>query len=956
MYFNIYERVTLANLDLYTPVLTSEEKQLVELVEQYNDHNLAKLFSKKKVAVQTFYKSVTEEFCDNHMRPYIERRMAKCIEIIRYAGIPVFEKRQSNTIHISDLIHYDDDEARAVFNFHKGQNGLRYHLSVLHGESEITLNGKTGIILVNDPCHLILDNHLFVFEDIDGKKLMPFFNKEDIAIPAHSERKYLETFVRNSIKKYKVNARGIEIIDRDLTPVAVLSLENDLSNTPKFLLKFRYDKDTVYYANKKTEQKVTLQYTGEEPVFYRIERDYELENSYVTKLLSLGLVNTDTAYFVPMRKKEKDNTARLYMLVNWINFNYNELVNAGFQITQSISGNRFYLRDLDLEVKVSAEENDWFDIYAKVRIKDFEIPFVKFKDNITEGVREYILPDEQIVILPEEWFEKFKDMFAFGREHNEQIILKKQHYTLLSQDLKSFDTTYKHKLRNWFEKKAGPHVKVPGQIRGKLREYQEEGFNWMYHLYLNGFGGCLADDMGLGKTLQTITLLQQILNERSENNSVNGVQSRDENNLQTGLFDNTADRSLIASNTSLIIVPTSLVHNWYNEIKKFAPGLGVYLYVGQSRSGIDKRMEDTDIIITSYGIVRNDMDIISRYSFLYIVLDESQMIKNPGSKTYHAVLQLRSEYKLVLTGTPIENSLMDLWSQLNFLNRGLLGNLNFFKREFVLPIERDEKPEKKKKLKTIISPFILRRTKEDVEKDLPALNQQLVLCEMNEYQEQYYEREKSKARNVILDAVNNKGFERSSIMILKTLTRLRQVANHPVIVDDEYFAGSGKFNEVIRNLHSLIAEGHKTLVYSSFVKHLDLFGSYLLAEGIPFARLTGETTKREEEISKFQNDPDCRIFLISLKAGGVGLNLTAAEYVFILDPWWNPASEMQALSRAHRIGQEKHVFVYRFISKNSIEEKIVSLQEKKSKLAEAFVGDHLSFKSIQKEEVLELFA
>ncbi|NJK87844.1 MAG: DEAD/DEAH box helicase, partial [Bacteroidales bacterium] len=273
--------------------------------------------------------------------------------------------------------------------------------------------------------------------------------------------------------------------------------------------------------------------------------------------------------------------------------------------------------------------------------------------------------------------------------------------------------------------------------------------------------------------------------------------------------------------------------------------------------------------------------------------------------------------------------------------------------EFVLPIERFKNEEQSDKLKVLISPFILRRTKEEVAKDLPELTEQTIFCDMSEDQYRYYESEKSKIRNILMENIRQSGIERSSILILQSLTKLRQMANHPKMVDDEYISESGKFEEIARNLENVVAEGHKALVFSSFIKHLDLFTEYCDQKSIPYSMLTGETRDRKGKVNEFQDNEDVKIFFISLKAGGVGLNLTAADYVFILDPWWNPAAEQQALSRAHRIGQKKNVFVYRFIAKDTIEEKIMKLQEKKSKLADVFVNNN-PFKGIDKEEIMEL--
>ena len=322
------------------------------------------------------------------------------------------------------------------------------------------------------------------------------------------------------------------------------------------------------------------------------------------------------------------------------------------------------------------------------------------------------------------------------------------------------------------------------------------------------------------------------------------------------------------------------------------------------------------------------------------------------------MIELQSDHKVVLTGTPIENSLTDLWSQINFVNPGLLGNLNFFKRSFVFSIEKKGEKQREEKLKELINPFILRRTKQEVARELPPVYEQIRYCNMAEDQKRFYEEEKSAVRNALLENLEEMGLDKSSMMVLSALTRLRQIANHPAMVEDGEDMESGKFNEVYRDVESVISEGHKVLMFSSFVKHLDLFRSRLEADGFPYAYLTGSQNqkKRQEAVLEFQNNPRCSIFLISLKAGGVGLNLTAADYVFILDPWWNPAAEMQALNRAHRIGQVKNVFVYRFISNDSIEEKIQRLQERKKELAETFVTANNPLKHLSEKELMELFS
>ena len=478
----------------------------------------------------------------------------------------------------------------------------------------------------------------------------------------------------------------------------------------------------------------------------------------------------------------------------------------------------------------------------------------------------------------------------------------------------------------------------------------------MHHLFTNKFGACLADDMGLGKTIQTISLLLKV--HRPKFIQHLGVTQKGSGQLS--LFDQPDPVSAKEFQpASLIVMPTSLVHNWANEFDKFAPSLKVYKHIGSLREkapGLSRAFNQADVILTSYGTMRNDLKLLSSFEFYYLILDESQYIKNSSSKTYKSILELRARHRLVLTGTPIENSLSDLWSQFNFLNKGLLGSLTFFKREFITPIEKKNDPIQQEKLQKLIRPFVLRRTKEEVASDLPALTEQIVYCEMTDEQREIYDIEKSAIRNAILELIDTKKINNSALVILQGLTRLRQLANHPRMIDPEFRHESGKFNEIYEYLKNLVAEGHKVLIFSSFVRHLELLQTKIESKKWKYSLLTGKTVNRQEVIKQFQEDTNNHIFLISLKAGGVGLNLTSADYVFIIDPWWNPAAENQALSRAHRIGQDKKVFVYRFISENSIEEKIQSLKSKKSALAEKFISSNNPLNVISEDEILSLFS
>ncbi len=929
------------------------EQKIVKLTEEYSDTSLIKIFSRKKISPGDFHSQLTAEDIQNKIRPFIEKRIQKCIELIIAEQIPLYFKLLTGNIHQSDKITVEQEPASVVFNFHRHTEGIKYFLTIRHNEHEMSLTNKSGIIMVNAPCHLILENTMYIFRDIDGKKLLPFFNKSHIDIPAEKEKQYFEIFVKKAIKNYHVNSKGFNIITHSGHPASILSIENDLSGNPVLLLSFDYNTVKRHHAGTVTEPFVTLDIEEGEYIFHKTVRDYPFENSMHSAALKSGLKQRLGAYFVP-KGTEKENTApeevRLN-LIRWVANHKEKLVSAGFTIEQDFFTEKYSFLEPRLLVDFNVEI-DWFDLKAVVHVGTFRIPFSKFRNHIIENKTEYLLPNGEIMILPKEWFSRFKEIFTYGKVMGESIQLKKMHFPALENISEEIDKHYLDKFKSLSEASEKNEITLPEGLNANLRPYQKTGLSWMYNLQEHHLGLCLADDMGLGKTLQTIALLKKSVNEYTGPSNVKKPVAE-----QLSLFDTTP---LIASDenfppASLIVLPSSLIHNWKNELQKFAPGLNVALHTGLDRFTNSEDFNQYHIILTTYGIVRNDTELLAGYEFFYLILDESQAIKNPDSKIYKAVNKLEARHRLVLTGTPIENSLSDLWAQLNFLNHGLLGNYNFFRKEFQIPIEKNNNEEQKDKLQKLIRPFILRRTKDQVAKDLPALTENTVFCDMAEEQLRLHEEEKSKIRNELLESIGQDQEEKSRFMLFQGLTRLRQIASHPDMIEGEGSMESGKFNEVTRNFENIRNEGHKVLIFSSFVKHLNLFAHYLDKEGLDYAMLTGQTRDRETQIRKFQEQKDTSFFLISIKAGGTGLNLTAADYVFLLDPWWNPAVENQAINRAHRIGQDKHVFVYRFISQNSIEEKILQLQQKKVKLAEAFISSNNPFKSLSTNEILSLF-
>ncbi len=945
-FFQLTDVLSIDNMGYFNFEFTDEQKKIIEITSGYSEKVIYKNYcSNKNIKLKEFFDTLDEKLIESQIRPYCERRIAKCIELLVQSDTKIYYKEKKyQVVHDDEQLKVQHVPIDAVFNFSYNQNGLKYWLTLQSQNNTIKLFNKNYSILSNQPLIIILDHTIYTIRDIDSKKIIPFFKKDFIEVPAKNLKNYLTTFVKNTIARYPVKTFGFNIEISEPSGNCILNLEPDLEGNPAFNVKFKYL--NVIFDYQLYPDPSIVEYV-EKPdgtfLFHKIIRNESWENQMIQKLINYGFVNKMGSFF-KLKTLEGSTSSQLYEMINWLNFHSEALKNDGFIINLSNTYANYYTSHIVIETKIE-EGIDWFDIKTMVVLDQFTFPFVRFKKHILEQKREFELPNGKIIILPENWFTDYRDIFIFGSTDTQHVRLKKYHFPILNNSITSQANVAIDKLKENLSQSAFNENILPTGLDANLRDYQKKGFYWMYRLYQNRLGGCLADDMGLGKTLQTIALLLKIKEETTNKEAFYRNNEMLNNTINNGnaLF------------TSLIIMPVSLLHNWENEFQKFAPTLSIYKYVGAQRLKTKQELEKYDVILTSYGVLRNDVDYLKDFEFKYIILDESQLAKNPDSKIYKALLQLKAENRLVLTGTPIENSLIDLWAQMNFLNRGLLLNLQTFKNEFQQPIENLNDEEKKQKLKFLISPFILRRKKEEVVKELPQLIEQTLFCDMTDDQRDIYEKEKSAARNLILEAIDYRSFEKSSIIILKMLNRLRLLSNHPRLVDDTYTGDSGKYDEITRSIENVVSEGHKVLIFSSYVKHLNLIAEYLRNNHLAYSLLTGSTQNRSAIIDEFQHKQLTNIFLISLKAGGTGLNLTEADYVFILDPWWNPASENQAISRAHRIGQAKNVFVYRFISSDTIEEKIQTLQQKKKNIADAFINSNNPFKMLEKDDIIELF-
>ncbi|HWB00915.1 MAG TPA: DEAD/DEAH box helicase [Pirellulales bacterium] len=596
---------------------------------------------------------------------------------------------------------------------------------------------------------------------------------------------------------------------------------------------------------------------------------------------------------------------------------------------------------------------DWFDLEGACDFGGISAPLPTLLAALRKGERFVALGDGSQGMLPDEWLARFGGLVELGETKGDRLQFSPAQAGLLDALLAAQETDHVAvdkafaRLRDKLQAFDGirPH-KEPKSFIGTLRPYQRNGLGWLHFLDEIGVGGCLADDMGLGKTVQVLALL-------------------DERRTKAGGPRRTPQT---AREPSLVVVPRSLVFNWMDEASRFTPKLRVLNYTGLDRAAGLSRLDEYDLVVTTYGTLRRDAAKLVERQFDVVILDEAQAIKNASSQAAKACRLLKARRRLAMTGTPVENHLGELWSLFEFLNPGMLGRskkgaqLFNGRRDRViqhngvaeLPEEVAGEPaEDIRLLARSLRPFMLRRTKKQVLAELPEKTEQTLFCELGDSERRLYNELREHYRESLLARVNKVGVKKSKIHVLEALLRLRQAACHPGLLDKKALdAGSAKLDALLEQLQEVIDEGHKALVFSQFTSLLAIVRRRLDHRPISYEYLDGKTRKRQAAVERFQTDAACRLFLISLKAGGQGLNLTAADYVFILDPWWNPAVEAQAVDRAHRLGQDRHVFAYRLIARQTVEEKILQLQNHKRDLAEAIVSaDNSLLQSLTLEDL-----
>ena len=688
-------------------------------------------------------------------------------------------------------------------------------------------------------------------------------------------------------------------------PMNIVTLGIDYDQSLKASLEFDYSGVRVPYSKSNDKSPYISVKSQEEDLVYWIKRDYQHEQMSYNMLLACK--------FVPMQTNnlalEKENAIDFY----------------NYYIQQAGEGWKFEERDEMSFFKLIPEP---FRMCAKIDFSEESIDSMEIQ--IYGQVGEEIINFDDI-------YETIQNGEKYARVRSLGFVeYPAQNIYQIMRSFNSFDA-YRNNENKFLVKTyrvgtfstTSEGVDLPKGVNAEFREYQVKGFHWLWFLYQYGLNGILADDMGLGKTLQALSLLQKA-------KEVDGPQP------------------------TLVIAPTTVVFNWEAEIQKFTPDLSCLKISGADRKDLFKKIPDYDIVITSYALVRRDIAKLKKYKFRYVILDESQNIKNAISQTAQAVKTLESDHKLALSGTPIENKLEELWSVFDFLMPGFLFNVAEFNYRYVAPIMERQDKTVEKRLKLQIFPFILRRMKRDVAKDLPDKVENMAYCELTDEQRDFYLEVLDSTKEELFKSIELNGLEKSRMSIFSALLRLRQICCHPKLYDKEHVKGvikSGKFEYLKGMLEQIIQEGHRVLLFSQFVDMLDIIKGWLEREGIPYEYLTGKTKDRQKAVENFNNNPNIPIFLVSLKAGGTGLNLTGADYVIHYDPWWNPAVEDQATDRAYRIGQTKKVFVYRLITKNTVEEKIQKIKGRKRDLVDSVVSiDRNITKSLTMEDLKDIFS
>lgn len=680
----------------------------------------------------------------------------------------------------------------------------------------------------------------------------------------------------------------------DAKPQPVLALTHDGWSTELHGdLLFEYDEWRV--SSRSTEQQTTI---GRK----LIRRDRAREHAHRDRLAASPAIAVWDGYRV--RLPQLEELARTLSADGW----KIEIDSAPVRVADNF----------DVEISSGI---DWFDLDAHASFGDVRIALPELLAASEARKSLLRLEDGSYGIVPTSWTDALAPVLDLGKREGASVRFRSTQAllvdALLQSRLRKTDKAFADLRQRLIDAAPVPRQEPP-TLTTSLRPYQRAGLGWLDFLRNAGLGGCLADDMGLGKTVQALALLEEL---RAGGNT----------------------------RPSLVVAPRSLLFNWAAEAKRFAPQLRVLEHHGTERT--KNEFTNCDVVLTTYATMRLDVARLAETEFEYVILDEAQAIKNASSQVAKASRLLRARHRLALSGTPIENHLGELWSLFEFLNPGLLGSARSFSRTFAA---KTTPPERREALARALRPLILRRTKEQVAPELPARTEQTIYCELEGKQKKQYDELREHYRQSLLGRIARGGIEKSRMQILEALLRLRQAACHPALIDPRSDAESAKSELLMEELLDIIESGHRALVFSQFTSFLSIIRNALDRDGLDYLYLDGKTRDRQSLVEQFQRETGPPLFLISLKAGGLGLNLTNADYIFLLDPWWNPAVEAQAIDRAHRIGRQKPVVAYRLIARDTVEEKILELQAKKRDLADSILSEDNSVLRKLEVEDLEL--
>ncbi|MCO6485175.1 MAG: DEAD/DEAH box helicase [Saprospiraceae bacterium] len=802
-------------------------------------------------------------------------------------------------------------------SFYQTGDGLRYRLRLVHAGRELPLLNAEFHVLAGPSGWALLGHHLL---DLDGPAalLKPFTAKEEVFIPARHVPVFLRQFLLRHAATSDIDAHGFDIAGHKQITGCRLGLFQDLfSGRFRVRLAFAYDD----FWTPSLDDREIFQRLAEAPdggfVIHQYHRDLAEEKERMKQLASFGLVPEPggTLAFADAGEGADFATA-----ARWLISHRDALTDRGWDLEEFHSPQGRLIPAWPHTEEAEPEGGmDWLDIHLQVGIAGRKLPMTRLKETILEGIPFHPMGDGTCFLVPADWFGRFRNWFAVGTIDGETFRFSPAQW-------KSLNASTAVQAEGDASPAPGTWVLLPSPpgLRATLRPYQQAGFSWMAGLFDAGLGACLADDMGLGKTLQTIALLLHVRAglPMADSGSVHG---------QLDLFATSPGPSRPDPLGALIIAPSSLLTNWATELARFAPDLRVLLHRGADRQRRADTLQEADVVITSYPLLVRDEDLFLQTAFRCLVLDESQTIKNPDSRTFLTVHRLHARVRLTLTGTPLENSLSDLWAQMHVINPGILGTFRDFRQHYGIPVERRDDRDRLEQLRALIRPYILRRTKEEVAPELPPLTEQMVYCTMTEEQARIYQAELERVRRLVR-AGQAAGRSGRGPEMLNALMRLRQLANVPAQFEEYAGVASGKTETICAELETISRSGHRGLLFSAFLRHLEVYAAYLGQKGIPFDTFTGKDDLRERERAvRALQEEKLHFLLITLRAGGAGLNLYGADYVLLADPWWNPAVERQAIGRAHRIGQTRPVIALRFITQDTIEEKIVRLQQRKQK-------------------------